>query len=236
MTKPLSPAQESRLCNHCEGTGCQPYVRQCKECSVTGYEPVEALTLREKIDANLKSGLDWRGRTTEEVSSHHAETDLQREPVEAVSTTPNYFERGGRVYPKQSTPLPQQEDLNDYISMYANAVGDIFILKDQIKTLEIDLKFASGYSQDDPIPEEPTRFWFENQIAKLKAELTQALTSLAKYVGYNEKLLAERLRNHEELGNSGRYQMELRERAELAEASLAEAQKRIKELEKELGR
>jgi hypothetical protein len=97
-------------------------------------EPVEAPTLREKIDANLKSGLDWRGRTTEEVSSHHAETDLQREPVEAVSTTPSEkhefiaCERkecsDGGVHceycgaprnhsshfgSKVSTPLPQQE-------------------------------------------------------------------------------------------------------------------------------
>lgn len=109
-------------------------------------EPAEAPELRDKIDANLKSGLDWRGRTPEEVASHHAETDLQREPVEAVSTTPTRGDELGRgaTYcpgaldclgcdicdPKVSTPLPQQlcPDCDDPIAWHiTNIDGSVMV-------------------------------------------------------------------------------------------------------------
>ena len=44
----------------------------------------------------------------------------------------------------------------------------------------VNTSTAPLLGQDEPIPEEPTRYWFEKQIPKLKAELTQALTSLAE--------------------------------------------------------
>jgi hypothetical protein len=62
------------------------------------------------------------------------------------------------------------------------------------------------------------KFALERTIATLRAEIT-------KYVVYNQELLAERLRNHDELGRSGKYQMELRERAERAEAEIEELRK-----------
>lgn len=182
------------------------------------------------------------------------------EPVEEVSTTPKCPHVGPGDYcetcdttwpPKVSTPLPQQEEPAKEFTFRHSFVEHPMVSGCFICGKG---KRDPSHHKPEPIPtpllgqDEPALpddlIECIQEISRLRSELTQALTSLAAANAQNEEkeeMLTKWVHRHSlqlnrtEIAEASRDMhainaIELMRQKELAEASLAEAQKEVEEL------